>query len=258
MLRLLACAGLWLAFSSNAMAACPRPGETWLAIIIDDLGYARTRGIELATLPAPLTLSIIPGTPYAAELAALGEQWGKELMVHLPMSSAATPVTDPIVLTEGLTEGEFAERITRALAAVPAARGLNNHMGSALTTDPAAMDRLMALLKQQDMYFIDSRTTAETVAAAAAWKAGIPHASRTVFLDHMRGADAVAKRLSLAISKAQKTGAAIAIGHPHRETIEVLQLALPQLPEDVTLVPASHIVACPEAQRLTSIPLDAM
>lgn len=256
MLRALALAGLFAA--SPLHAECPRPGEAFLAIIIDDLGYSMERAIAVAGIPAPITLSVIPGTPHATEIAALGATWNKELMVHLPMTSVQEPVADPLVLTERLTDDGFTALFDQAMASVPGARGLNNHMGSSLTTDPKAMRRLMNKLGEASLFFIDSRTTADTVAATMAAEAGIPHASRSVFLDHQRGAEAVAERLQAAVSRAISEGVAIAIGHPHRETVAVLDEALLSLPDDVTLVPASRIAACGDRQVLTSIPREAM
>lgn len=251
---------VWLLclISVNADAACPRPGESLLAVIIDDLGYSLERGVAVAELPAPITLSIIPGTPHAATLAALGTSWGKELMVHMPMTSSHAPVADPMVLTEHLTDDSFNLLIDQALASVPGARGMNNHMGSGLTRNRQVMARFMSRLKHWQLFFVDSRTTADTVAADEAREAGIPHASRSVFLDHERGFEAVSQRMAVAVAKARENGSAIAIGHPHRETLKVLTNALPKLPDDVTLVPASRIANCDQHQRLTSIPREAM
>ena len=250
--------GCWLALMSlGAHAECSRPGEALLAIIIDDLGYSLERGVAVAELPAPITLSIIPGTPHAPAIAELGSRWGKELMVHMPMTSSHSPVADPMVLTEHLTDNSFDWMIDQALAAVPGARGMNNHMGSGLTRNREVMARLMDRLKHWQLYFVDSRTTANTVAAEMAQAAGIPHASRSVFLDHDQGFEAVSQRIAAAVSEARRTGAAVAIGHPHRETLDALAHALPKLPDDLTLVPASRIAGCGRDQRLTSMPRDA-
>lgn len=239
---------------SHPVDACKRHGKYMMAVIIDDLGYSWARGNDIAQLPAPITLSIIPETPHALALAALGERWGKELMVHMPMTSDAQSVRDPLVLTEHLTDDGFDLLIDRALASVPGATGLNNHMGSALTRNADAMTRLMKRLKSQQLFFIDSRTTADSVAAQIARAEGVAQASRTVFLDHDPDRAAVAARLEQAIAAARSMGSAIAIGHPHHATIDVLRQALPRLPSDVTLVPASQIADCDKDQRLTSIP----
>lgn len=239
---------------STAGASCNRDGEALLAIIIDDLGYSLDRSVAVAELPAPITLSIIPGTPHAGSVAELGDRWGKELMVHMPMTSAEQAVADPLVLTEHLTDEAFDLLIDQALVSVPGARGMNNHMGSQLTRDVDAMARFMARLKRWDLFFVDSRTTAESVAATVAAEAGIPHASRSVFLDHERGHDAVRARFDAALSTARQEGRAIAIGHPYPETVALLKEVLPTLPDDVTIVPASRITGCEQAQRLTVTP----
>jgi polysaccharide deacetylase 2 family uncharacterized protein YibQ len=246
----------WLA-AHPAAADCDGSGSRWLAIIIDDLGYSAAASRGAVALPAPVTLSIIPGTPHAEETAQQGAALGKEIMVHLPMSSADTPVADPIALTEHLTADGFDRVLAEALASVPGARGVNNHMGSHLTTDPVAMQRLMQTLRAEGLFFIDSRTSADTVAAAEAERAGIPHASRNVFLDHDPEADRVAHEFDRAVSLARTQGTAIAIGHPHRDTLAVLRQRLVALPEDILVVPASSIVDCQRRQSLTSIPRSA-
>ena len=100
------------------------------------------------------------------------------------------------------------------LLTVPNATGVNNHEGSRGTADPALMAELMPLLARRHLFFIDSRTTAATVAYDAAIRAGVPAASRNVFLDDTENPAAVRAQLDLAVQDARRNGSAIAIGHP--------------------------------------------
>jgi len=237
-----------------ATASCPPPGRGHLAIIVDDLGYNLGKGLAIAELPAPVTLSIIPQTPHAHSVAERGRERGKEIMVHLPMSAAHTRVRDPLVLTANLGEEAFDALIDDAVTAVPGATGMNNHMGSKLTGNRATMERFLARLKQRGMFFIDSRTTADSIAAEVAADLQVPVASRSVFLDNERTVQAIEQRLDRAVAIAQQTGSAIAIGHPYPETLQVLTEALPRMAQDVTLTRASQVAGCPTGQRLTSMP----
>jgi polysaccharide deacetylase 2 family uncharacterized protein YibQ len=165
-----------------------------------------------------------------------------------------TRVSDPLVLDGQLPVADIGQRVQQALQSVPGAAGMNNHMGSALTTNREAMDALMSELAAQDMFFIDSRTTAETVARDAAKARGVPSASRTVFLDNKPELAAVEIQIKEAVRRALVEGYAIAIGHPHPATLTALSRALPRLPADVTVVSASQIARCHENHRRTSMP----
>ncbi|MGD2006742.1 MAG: divergent polysaccharide deacetylase family protein [Cellvibrionales bacterium] len=233
-----------LVLATPAEARCPNHSEGQLAIIIDDLGYNLERGQAVASLPAPITLAIIPETPHAQTLAELATAHGKEVMVHMPMASSSAELAEPLVLEPDLTRREINTRIERALASVSGAQGLNNHMGSALTQHQSAMQHLMEALRDRGLYFIDSRTTPDTLAELTARRVGVPAASRSVFLDNVIEAEAIAAQLDKALLAALEQGFAIAIGHPYDETVKVLNEQLPSLPTTVTIVGASAIARC--------------
>ena len=239
---------------AGASLACGYLGQPQLAIIIDDLGYSLERGVEAAELPAQVTLSIIPNTPYARHLAIHAQISGKEIMMHLPMTSIEDLVSDPLVLTADLSDEAFQRLMADAWASVPGAKGMNNHKGSALTQDRTAMERLMASLVKDGLFFIDSRTTTETIAATVAQEMAVPVASRSVFLDNDRDPESIAANLEHAITIARRTGSVVVIGHPYPETLAVLSEVLPRLPIDLTMVPASALTDCHRNQSLTWIP----
>lgn len=227
-----------------AHSDCPPPGHSQLAIIIDDIGYHRERGMAFAQMPHPLTLSILPGTPHGKAIARTALTQGKEVMVHMPMASHDASITAPFVLTEQLTLDRFNGVLNEALAQVPGATGLNNHMGSALTESRDAMNTVMAFLAENQFFFIDSRTTPATVAAEAAKIHQIPYASRAVFLDNTRAPTEIANKLAEAMDIAQARGQAIAIGHAYPETLALLSQALLRLPAGISLAPASAVTRC--------------
>ena len=139
-----------------------------LVLIIDDIGHRLDTGRASVQLPGRINLAVLPFTPHAAQLAEDGFASGKEIMLHVPMSSQVARDTEPEPLTADLAEPDFRALLVRQLDAVPHVRGVNNHMGSDLTRQHEAMAWLMSELVRRDLYFIDSRTTADTVAADSA------------------------------------------------------------------------------------------
>ena len=229
--------------NANRTGAEPESGPR-LAIIIDDLGSDLAPAEALLKIRYPLTLSILPGQPHSKEIADEAFRRGDQVMLHLPMEfegNSAKP--EAIELRVGMGAGEVDRLLGQMLEAVPHAAGINNHEGSRATTDPALMADVMAVLRQRNLFFIDSRTTAATVAYDAARQAGVRAASRKVFLDDVETREAILGQIELAERDAAKEGSAIAIGHPHPATIAALEQALPQLKaRGVRLVFASALV----------------
>ena len=221
--------------------ATPRPPR--LAIVIDDLGYDRSQGDAVFRLPYPLTLSVLPHLPYSEEIAEVAHRRGYEVLLHLPVASAKGEKEEPIELHPGMDEADVGRTFSAMLETVPYAAGVNNHEGSLGTADTALMNELMMLLREQHLFFVDSRTTTATVAEQAAHEAGVPATRRNVFLDDEQSVGAIRKQLELAVKDAREKGAALAIGHPHPETLQVLTDELPQIGrEGVTLAFASELV----------------
>ena len=227
-----------LAGTARAASRQPR-----LAIVIDDLGYERSQGDALFRLPYPLTLSVLPHLPFSGEIAEVAHRRGYEVLLHLPVASTSGEKDEPVELHPGMDSSAVDRTFTAMLETVPYATGVNNHEGSLGTADPILMKEVMALLHEHHLFFVDSRTTAATVAETAARLAGVPATARKIFLDDDQSAGAIRKQLALAIQDARKDGTALAIGHPHPETLQVLSDALPQLGhKGVTLVFASELV----------------
>ncbi|MEQ9463691.1 MAG: divergent polysaccharide deacetylase family protein [Haliea sp.] len=222
----------------------PEGGPATLVIIIDDLGNRLKEGQETVRLPGRINVAVLPHTPHGARLAEEAHREGKEVMLHAPMSALDGKPLGPGGLTAELSETEFRATLAAALATVPHVQGVNNHMGSDLTRQPEPMRWLMAELTARQLYFVDSRTHALTVAAAAAREAGLPHLSRQVFLDNIAEPAAIAEQFLAAVEQARRLGKAVAIGHPFPETIAFLQAVLPGLEEQgVRLATVSEVLA---------------
>jgi polysaccharide deacetylase 2 family uncharacterized protein YibQ len=215
-----------------------------LAIILDDIGYDRAAADAAFTLPFPITISVIPHLSLSAEVAEEGFRRGDQVLLHLPMEAEADGAKrEPIELRVGMTSHQVEEDLAGMLETVPHAAGVNNHQGSRATADPILMAELMPALRQRGLFFIDSRTTAATVAIDAARRAGVASASRKVFLDDTPTREAVLAQLELAARDAARDGYAIAIGHPHPATIAALAEGVPRLEaRGIRLVFASDVV----------------
>jgi len=130
-------------------------------------------------------------------------------------------------LLAGLDDTQLRRRVRQALAAVPGAIGVNNHMGSRLTAEPEAMRSVMDELRQQPLVFVDSRTNPKSVAEATATAQGVPTTGRDVFIDHVPEPESIARQLALIERVARHSGSVIAIGHPYDVTLRALERWLP-------------------------------
>ena len=203
-----------------------------LAIVIDDLGRDRGSAERLLALNVPITFAVLPNLPSSADVAAAAHQAGREVILHLPMAAngARGPSpAEPGELHRAMDAAAVEQAVAAMLASVPYARGVNNHQGSSATQSRALMQAVMDALRKRDLYFLDSRTSAASVAYDAAQDAGMRAAYRTEFLDDTPERNLVVRQLQSAERRAREQGWAIAIGHPHAITLEVLEQMLPQM-----------------------------
>jgi uncharacterized protein len=180
-------------------------------VVIDDAGYDLEALQPFLDLPMPLAVAVLPNLPHSGEAARRVLAAGKELLLHLPMEPEGGENPGPGALITGQPAVEIERLLDAALASVPGAVGVNNHMGSKATADRAFMDVVLGALGRRGLFFVDSRTTGLTVAAAEAERLGVPTLERRVFLDAVDGA--VEQSLQAAISAAARDGSAVAIGH---------------------------------------------
>jgi len=217
--------------------------KTSVAIIIDDLGYNYEQGLKAMQLPGAITYAIIPHSPKAQFFAQEAHKNNKEIMLHAPMSTINNAPLGKNGLTESMGEDDFKHTLNQSLASLPSVKGVNNHMGSLLTQKSQPMSWVMQSLKQRQLYFIDSRTSAESVAWTIAQQYNIPSLKRDVFLDHEPNKAFIDKQFKLLIATAKRQGYAVAIAHPYPETIQYLSSNLPKLNNaGIALVSASELV----------------
>ena len=215
-----------------------------VAIIIDDIGYDENIAQKFLDLDAVLTFSILPHSTHDKRIAKIAHSKGFDVMLHLPMEPNEYPLINPGpgVLLTSMSPDQLINQLNEDLDAVPFVRGVNNHMGSKMTTIAPQLHQIFSILKKRGLYFIDSRTTADTLCGPSAQLLQVPFAQKDVFIDHIPEPDFVRKTLHRLEKIAENHGEAIGIGHPHSVTYEVLREMLPELKKKAELVRASDIV----------------
>ena len=223
------------------------PAGPRAALVIDDLGYRMGPVKRLLALEVPITLSILPHAPYGAKIAALARKKGLEVLLHLPMEPRSYPRLDPGpgALLSGMDPGRWRELTRSDLDSVPQAVGVNNHMGSKLTEDPAAMDAVMAVLAEKGLFFLDSQTSPKSVARDSARRAGVPSARRQIFLDNDPSIKAVRAQMERVLALARRGVPVIAIGHPNQSTLRVLEEYAPRLKKELGLTAVARLTEPP-------------
>jgi polysaccharide deacetylase 2 family uncharacterized protein YibQ len=217
-------------------------GAARLAIIIDDMGSSMSEARSLAAIKVPLTFAIIPGLRVDTDVAAYAVTQNIETMIHIPMQSKGWPERrlEKNGLLVAMSDEELQERVSEFVRLFPGAVGVNNHMGSEFTAQEDKMTVVLQILKKNNLFFIDSMTSAESCGGKIAHRLGLKSARRNVFLDNEQERGYILGQLNQAIRLAKKNGSAIAICHPHPATIAALAAALPELGgHGVTLVSAS-------------------
>ena len=204
----------------------PRPVR--LGLVIDDLGRSLQEVQEIAALGVPVTYAVLPFESLTPRVVEDLRRRQVEILCHLPMEPAGKENPGFGALREGMSPTELVETTNRALDAVPGAVGVNNHMGSEISADPAAMRAVLGVLAERGLYYLDSRTSAQSVGYREAIALGLPAAERLVFLDPEPGAEAVRQEFRRFLDLARERGAAIAIGHPHPTTFAVLRDEIPR------------------------------
>ena len=229
---------------ASAEVAPAEAGSARLAIILDDLGNDRAAAEAIFAMPYPLTISVLPNHPHSVEIAQEARRRGFQVMLHLPMESMRNEQPEAQELRPGMSAADVNVLLADLLQAVPEVAGVNNHQGSQSTADFTLMDELMPVLRQHNLFYVDSRTTAATVAYDSAQRLGVRSGFRNVpFLDDVAEVGAVRKQLQLALRGAQRKRDAIAIGHPHAATLQALRDVLPEAKaQGVRLVFASEVV----------------
>ncbi|MDI3325716.1 divergent polysaccharide deacetylase family protein [Pontibacterium granulatum] len=234
---------LWITAFSGLLQAEESDFEPRMVLIIDDMGYNLAKGEAALALPGAVTYSILPYTPYAKRFAQAAHESGREVMLHVPMANTRAKALGPGALTVDMQRDALQAGLNEALDATPYVSGVNNHMGSLLTSMEEPMSWVMETLKARDLYFIDSLTTVKTVGWKKAREAQVPYLKRHVFLDHQIDEAFIDGQFKRALGVAERFGFVVVIGHPYPETSSYLAKTLPTLrAKGIRLVPASSIV----------------
>jgi len=222
-----------------ALAHAPR-----IAILIDDMGDNRALGERALALPGAVSYAFLPHTRFAPLLARAAHAHGRDVLLHAPMESAAQlKLMGPGALTMAMTEPDLRLQLRKNLASIPYVRGFNNHMGSVLTRDGTRMTWLLEEARAQSVFFIDSRTTSQSLAGPTARKLGVPSIGRDIFLDHDDSVAAIERQFGRLLALARARGHALAIGHPRPATLQVLEQRLATLADaGVALVSVSGLL----------------
>ena len=228
-----------------APVAPPEPAHPkgpLLAIVIDDMGEDMSFAKGLAAMKLPICFSVWPNSSHHQAVAELAKAAGRELLVHLPMQPQGYPKVNPgkDPLLVAMTDDQIRKAVRRNLALVPGAVGVNNHMGSQFTAYRKGMRVALEEFRSAGLYFLDSLTSGSSVGASVARDLGLECHVRDVFLDNVRDVDAILHQIHRAERIAKLRGKAIAIGHPHPETLEALRRWAASRDASITVVPSDR------------------
>lgn len=215
--------------ASPAVAPAENPNGPEVALIIDDCGQWLNTERGLIALPIPITLSVLPHVTYTTQIAEEASTAGKGLMMHLPMEPLSHAYPGPGEIKTAMTDDAITKQTEDDVAQVPLAKGVNNHEGSEASADERVMKDVIAVMKEHNLFFVDSRTNSKSVAAEQAQDAGVPNASRNVFLDNQANVAYTESMLERTVALAKQNGSAIAIGHPKPTTLEAIRDMYPKM-----------------------------
>ncbi|WP_260679241.1 divergent polysaccharide deacetylase family protein [Thalassomonas sp. M1454] len=221
-----------------------------VAIVIDDIGWRATDKTAL-NLPKQVTFSVLPHTPFGRSLAEQSNKQNREVLLHVPMESINNRTLGPGALTSNMAEESVHQVLAASIADIPHVIGINNHMGSKLTQMSEPMSWTMNFLKDNDLFFLDSKTSQYSQAEYIAQQVGIPSLHRHIFLDNKIDEQYIEKQFEKLVRSSKKYGNVIAIAHPHPETIKVLQKMIPVLASNnIELVAISQLLPTDHPVRL--------
>jgi polysaccharide deacetylase 2 family uncharacterized protein YibQ len=227
-----------------AQAALPEPEPTArIALVIDDLGRSTDDLVPLEKLGVPITYSVLPFEENTPAVVSQLRSRREEILLHLPMEPKNGENPGPGALLKGMTDDQLRVHTLAALQAVPGAVGVNNHMGSSLSADTHSMSTVLRVLSSRGLFFLDSRTSPDSVGYRIAVSLGVPAAERQVFLDPDLRPETVHEQFQRLLDIARTRGAAVAIGHPHPDTLAALAEEVPRAKaEGFDFVPVSDLL----------------
>jgi polysaccharide deacetylase 2 family uncharacterized protein YibQ len=211
--------------------------------LIDDLGRNVGDVDTLQRLGVPISYAVLPFESKTPEVVEALRRNDAEILCHLPMKARNGANPGPGALGREMSVDELAIATRVALERIPGVVGVNNHMGSDLSADPESMRAILEVVAASDLFYVDSRTSADSVGYQVALAAGVPAAERQVFLDSVHETETVKEQFRRLLEVARQRGAAIAIGHPSEVTLGVLEQEIPRaLAAGYEFVPVSYLL----------------
>lgn len=222
-----------------------------LAIVIDDMGYKKS-DLQALSLPSAISFSILPYTPYSKKISSLAAQQQREILLHVPMQAHQhNEKLGKGALLLNMQEATFKAVLDNALDDLPQATGVNNHMGSTLTEHKKEMQWTMDVLAKRGLYFLDSRTTAKTIAEETAKLSNVPALRRHIFLDNIKTNEAMEKQFNDALKIGKNRSSVVIIVHPYPETLQFLATKFKQPNTQIELVTLKMLFSPSERLAMT-------
>ncbi len=224
----------------------PFSGTPRIAIIIDDIGAYDIGAFELKKLNIPITASILPHSPHAYDESKWCREYGLQTMLHIPMqpmNGNGPSYGSSNTISIRSTDAEIRTLIRKAKQIAPSARGVNNHQGSRATANRELMTRVLKIIKEENLFFVDSRTIGNTVAFQVAKELGVKTTYKDIFIDHIKSYSHSMSQIRRLVEVALKKGQAIAIGHPNSSTLKALRDSIPYIrSKGIKIVYVSHLL----------------
>ena len=200
-----------------------------ITFVFDDAGHNLTQLEHFLRLPFPCTIAVLPGLRYSSESARRIRKAGKQVILHQPMQSVDLRIDPgPGAIVPGLTAEQIKTIVRKNLEEIWPAAGMNNHEGSLITADEYAMKAVLEVAAEKHIFFLDSRTTAKSVAAKVAKEQNMAIWERAIFIDNDKSRIAMETQIKKGLSIAKRTGSAIMIGHVF--TVELAELLTEMYP----------------------------
>ncbi|WP_379134661.1 divergent polysaccharide deacetylase family protein [Paenibacillus sp. sgz500958] len=218
-----------------------------VAVIIDDFGNGMRGTDEMFKLPVKLTVAVMPFLSTTKEDAIRAHKRGDDVLLHLPMEPrhGKPEWLGPGAVLSQMSDDEVRKRVEAALDDVPYAIGINNHMGSKVTSDERVMDIVLSVCKERGLFFVDSKTSYRSVVGKLSAQKGLPRVENQVFLDDNHTAGHVLKQMHLVHEKAMKSRYCITIGHvgiQGKETAAGIRGGINEMKDSVEFVGISDLL----------------
>lgn len=223
-----------------------------IAIVLDDFGYNKKNFSTLEGLDVPVTLAVLPNTPYSKTVCMFAKNNGLEVILHLPLQPESENVpVEKNTINDAMDENTVRRVISEALDSVPFAKGVSNHMGSKATRDNRLMEIVFDELKNRGLFFLDSYTAKDSVCSDIAAEKGVPYIRRDIFIDNQKDETYIREQLEKLVKMRKTEGSAVGIGHDRSVTIKVLAEELQEISQDeIVFVGLSDLAAEKKKERL--------